>query len=81
MVVWSKLAELATTVWQASQPIPWLLLLLPLLADTWLVGSDKFVDRFRWRSNTALYLVLSLSLAIGILFMHVGYAPFIYFQF
>jgi len=81
VAVYSKLAEVATTVWQASQPIPWMLFLLPLLADTWLVGSEKFIGRFRFRSNPALYVVLGLSLAIGILFMHVGYAPFVYFQF
>ena len=81
LLVWSKLGDLATAAWQASQPIPWLLLLLPLLADTWLVGSDEFVQRFRWRSNPALYVVLALSLGVGILFMHVGYSPFIYFQF
>jgi len=81
LIAWGKMSALATTVWHASQPIPWLLLLLPLLADTWLVGSVKFVQRFRWRSSVAFYYVLALSLAIGILFMHVGYAPFVYFQF
>lgn len=80
-LVWHKLLEAATAVWQATQPVPWLLLLLPLLADTWLVGSSKFTNRWRLTSNFAFYLVLAVSLALGLLFMHIGYAPFIYFQF
>lgn len=80
-LIWRKLADLAVAAWQASHPIPWLLLLLPLLADTWLVGSERFTQRFRIRSTLAFYLIVSLSLAVGLLFMHLGYAPFIYFQF
>ncbi len=81
LLVWSKLCEFASFAWQASQPVPWLLLLLPLLADTWLVGSGKFTSRFRITSPVAFYLVLAASAAAGLLFMHVGFAPFIYFQF
>lgn len=81
MVVWHKLAELAVTTWQVTQPVPWLLLLVPLLADTWLVGSEKFRQRWAWRSTPAFYAVVAVSLVVGLLFMHIGYAPFIYFQF
>ncbi|MBJ7390090.1 MAG: MBOAT family protein [Chthoniobacterales bacterium] len=81
LIVWGKLGELATTVWHASQPVPWLLLLLPLLADTWLVGSRNFTVRFRVTSPFSLYAVLAASAIVGLLFMHVGFSPFIYFQF
>lgn len=81
LIVWRKLLDLATTVWEASQPIPWLLLLLPLLADTWLVGSKGFTTRFRVSSPIAFYCVLGMAVLVGLLFMYVGFAPFIYFQF
>ena len=81
LVVWHKLAELAVTTWQVTQPVPWLLLLLPLLADTWLVGSEKFRQRWVVPSTPAFYAVVAVSLVVGLLFMHIGYAPFIYFQF
>lgn len=81
LVVWQKLSALFVTAWQVSQPFPWLLLLLPLLADTFLVGSANFTERFRLRSTPAFYAAVALSLVVGLLFMHVGYAPFIYFQF
>lgn len=81
LVVWEKLSALFVSAWQMSQPLPWLLLLLPLLADTFLVGSTRFTERCRIRSTPALYAVIALSLVVGLLFMHIGYAPFIYFQF
>jgi len=81
LIVWEKLASVLGTAWEISQPFPWLLLLLPLVADTFLVGSTKFVERFRVRSTAGVYAVIALSLVVGLLFMHIGYAPFIYFQF
>ncbi len=65
----------------AAIAFPWLLAALPLLADTWLVGQSRWRDRFAFHSNTALYVVLLLALLVGLLFMHVGSVPFIYFQF
>jgi D-alanyl-lipoteichoic acid acyltransferase DltB (MBOAT superfamily) len=81
LVVWEKLSALFVSAWQMSQPLPWLLLLLPLLADTFLVGSTRFTERCRIHSTPALYAVVALSFVVGLLFMHIGYAPFIYFQF
>lgn len=81
LIAWGKLLDCARTVWQCTQPVPWLLLLLPLLADTWLVGSDKFTTRFRVTAPATLYAALAASAVVGLLFMHLGFAPFIYFQF
>jgi D-alanyl-lipoteichoic acid acyltransferase DltB (MBOAT superfamily) len=78
-VIFSKLSELAVSGWQASQPFPWLLALVPLLLDTWWVGGRG--SRWTVRSNILLYVVLAISLLIGLLFMYVGFAPFIYFKF
>jgi len=78
-IILSKLAELTSTVWQASQPFPWLLAIIPLLADTWVVGGAG--QRWAVRSNALLYTVLAAAFLIGLLFMHIGFAPFIYFQF
>lgn len=60
---------------------PWLLVILPVLADTCLVGQHRWRERFALRSNWALYAVLLAALLTGLLFMHVGNVPFIYFQF
>jgi alginate O-acetyltransferase complex protein AlgI len=81
LVVWEKMASVLGAAWEISQPFPWLLLLLPLVADTFLVGSTKFVDRFRIQSTAGVCAVIALSLFVGLIFMHIGYAPFIYFQF
>jgi hypothetical protein len=80
LVVWEKISGLFYSAWQMSQPLPWLLLLLPLLADTFLVGSTRFTERCRIRSTPALYAVVALSLVVGLLFIHIDYAPFISFQ-
>lgn len=78
-VVLSKLAGLFGSAWQASQPFPWLLALVPLLADTWIVGNAG--RKLDFRSNALLYVILALSVLVGLLFMHVGFSPFIYFRF
>ncbi len=77
LLIFQKLASLAASTLEASKPFPWLLALLPLMADTFLVGQG----RWAWRSNPAFYVVLAVSFLVGLLFMHIGFAPFIYFQF
>lgn len=78
-IILSKLADFSLAVWEASQPFPWLLAIVPLVVDTWVVGGVG--ERWAVRSNALLYTVLALALVIGLLFMHVGFAPFLYFQF
>lgn len=79
MVVFGNLSSLFSSVWEASQPFPWLLALLPLLADTWWVGGTG--RRLTLTSNTGFCLILAVSLLVGLLFMKIGFKPFIYFQF
>ncbi|MFV0416223.1 MAG: MBOAT family O-acyltransferase [Chthoniobacterales bacterium] len=80
-IIFSKLGALFSGAWEAAQPFPWLLVFLPLLADTWLVGSPGLKDRLMVRNNLLACCVLAMALLIGLLFMHVGFSPFIYFQF
>lgn len=81
LVLLSKLGEVLAGNLSQSTPFPWLLALVPLLADTWLVGSEHLGTRIQWRSRTAFAAVVALAFLVGLLCMHIGYAPFIYFQF
>ncbi|MFV0337661.1 MAG: MBOAT family O-acyltransferase [Chthoniobacterales bacterium] len=80
-IIFSKLTALFSGTWEVTQPLPWLLILLPLFADTWFVGSQKLKDRLTIQCNILAYCVLAIALLVGLLFMHVGFSPFIYFQF
>ena len=80
-LILGKLAEIPMMVWEITQPFPWLLALVPLLVDTWFVGTPGIIKRWGIPSNVLFYLAVALGLLVGLLFMHIGYAPFIYFQF
>jgi len=60
---------------------PWLLVLLPLLFDTAVSGSQRLRNCWSLHSNFALYGVIIMALFVGLLFMHSGTVNFIYFQF
>jgi len=78
----SGLGSLLWSPWGAAAiGFPWLLAILPLLADTWLADNRSLAGRFAVRSNVALYAAIGLALLVGLLFMHAGTVAFIYFQF
>lgn len=80
-VILGKLAEIPLMVWETAQPFPWLLALVPLFVDTWFVGSPGLVKKWGIASNALFYLAVAVALLVALLFMHIGYAPFIYFLF
>jgi alginate O-acetyltransferase complex protein AlgI len=63
----------------AHAPIPWLLLLVPVAVDTFLVGNPslKKIITNPW----AGYATMALAFLVALLFMFIGNKPFIYFQF
>jgi alginate O-acetyltransferase complex protein AlgI len=81
LLILQSLGTLAAGVVAGGQPIPWLLLLLPLAVDTFVVGRPNAPERGGIRCNPLAYAILLLGLLVGLLFMHVGFVPFIYFQF
>jgi len=81
LVILRKLGGLLLENPGVAVGVPWLLLTIPLIADTWIVGSRRLTDRWALRSNFALYAIIALALLTALLFMHVGKVAFIYFQF
>ncbi len=73
----------ALFVWQGAnaQPIPWLLIIAPLLVDTWVVGTEARKTPATTRSPSLLYAALVLAAIVAVLFMYAGNMRFIYFQF
>ncbi len=80
-VIFGKLAGAFAGDFTQTAAFPWLLALVPLAADTWIVGSGRLCGRFEVRSRPAFAAVVALAFLVGLLCMHIGYAPFIYFQF
>ena len=60
---------------------PWLLIVLPVLFDTAVNGSQRLRERWSLHSTAALYAIIAIALLVGVLFMHSGTVNFIYFQF
>jgi len=81
LVVYSKLTGIVSGALGTITDFPWMLILLPLVLDTWVIGSPRLGERIVLRSSYATAAVVALALLIGLLFMHLGYLPFIYFQF
>jgi D-alanyl-lipoteichoic acid acyltransferase DltB (MBOAT superfamily) len=81
MTILSSLGQLLTSSWTLAVTLPWLLLVIPLLVDTWIIGNKPLTARFSLRSNVAVYALILLAMLTGLLFMHLGKVPFIYFQF
>jgi len=81
LTILKSLGQLFASTWVMAYTLPWLLILVPLLVDTWLVGNKPLTDRLTLRSNAAFYVMVLLAMLIGLLFMHLGKVPFIYFQF
>lgn len=73
----------ALLVWQgtSTQPIPWLFIIAPLLADTWLVGAAARARTTTTRPPVLLYASIVLAAIVALLFMYEGNMSFIYFQF
>jgi D-alanyl-lipoteichoic acid acyltransferase DltB (MBOAT superfamily) len=61
--------------------IPWLLLFVPILADTFIVGNERLKHRRHVENPWFGYAAIGLSFLVALLFMFVGNKPFIYFQF
>lgn len=61
--------------------LPWLLLIVPLVSDMALNGSERIRKQRSIHSTMTLYLTIGLALLCGFLFMHCGMINFIYFQF
>jgi D-alanyl-lipoteichoic acid acyltransferase DltB (MBOAT superfamily) len=80
-VIFGKLLEIPLMVWKTTQPFPWLLALVPLMVDTWFVGSPVLMKKWAIPSNVLYYFAVAVALLMGLLFMHIGHTPFIYFQF
>jgi alginate O-acetyltransferase complex protein AlgI len=79
LTILASLGRLFATSWVTT--LPWFLILVPVLVDTWLVGDKPFATRLTLRSNTAVYVMVLVGMLIGLLFMHLGSVPFIYFRF
>ncbi len=60
--------------------IPWALLILPLLIDTFIVGGRR-TDRLAIRNSTAAYAVYALAFFVALWLAFTGINSFIYFQF
>jgi len=81
LVILNGLLQLCLGVVGSAPGVPWLLLIVPLLADSILVGHRKAGQEWALRWNPLSYVLLMLGFLIALLFMHVGYVAFIYFQF
>lgn len=64
-----------------AKGFPWMLVLAPLVVDTFLVSQQE--ERRIWvlRRPVLAAALLALAVLIGILFMRVELVPFLYFQF
>jgi len=71
-------ADPAEAAWIA---IPWALLLLPLLIDTWLIGPLSRASRPLLRRPTLGYLAYGFAFALALMAAYAGSTQFIYFQF
>jgi D-alanyl-lipoteichoic acid acyltransferase DltB (MBOAT superfamily) len=65
----------------ARASIPWLLLLVPIVADTVVAGGGRLKRSLRLENPWPGYAAIGLAFLIALLFMFVGTKPFIYFQF
>jgi hypothetical protein len=64
-----------------AKNFPWVLVLVPLAVDTFLVSQREGSREWEvWRPVLAATL-LALAVLVGILFMRVELVPFLYFQF
>jgi D-alanyl-lipoteichoic acid acyltransferase DltB (MBOAT superfamily) len=64
-----------------ARNFPWLLVLMPLAVDTFLVSQREKSDRWVVRSPVLGAVFWVLAVLVGILFMRVELVPFLYFQF
>jgi len=64
-----------------ARKFPWLLVILPLAVDTFLVSQREGSGRLVVRNPVLAAALLALAVLVGILFMRVELVPFLYFQF
>ncbi len=64
-----------------SVEVPWLLILLPLLVDTFIIGQKAFFERLTQERTWLLHAVLIAGFFLALMLMYLGTKPFIYFQF
>jgi D-alanyl-lipoteichoic acid acyltransferase DltB (MBOAT superfamily) len=64
-----------------AKNFPWMLVLLPLAVDTFLVSQREGSGRWVVRKPVLAAVLLTLAVLVGILFMRVELVPFLYFQF
>lgn len=64
-----------------AKNFPWMLVLVPLAVDTFLVSQREGSGRWVVRKPVLAAVLLTLAVLVGILFMRVELIPFLYFQF
>lgn len=64
-----------------AKNFPWMLVLVPLAVDTFLVSGRESGGRWVVRKSVLAAVLLTLAVLVGILFMRVELVPFLYFQF
>jgi hypothetical protein len=64
-----------------AKNFPWMLVLLPLAVDTFVVSQREGSRRWVVRKPVLAAVLLTLAVLVGILFMRVELVPFLYFQF
>ena len=65
----------------AAKNFPWMLVLLPLAVDTFLVSQREGTGTWVVRKPVLAAALLALVVLVGILFMRLELVPFLYFQF
>ncbi|MGH8045986.1 MAG: MBOAT family O-acyltransferase [Chthoniobacterales bacterium] len=64
-----------------AAPIPWMLLFVPILADTFILSSARLKRRVEFANPWLACAIIGAAFLVALLFMFVGNKPFIYFQF
>jgi hypothetical protein len=64
-----------------AKNFPWMLVLVPLAVDTFLVSRREGSGAWVVRRPVLAAALLALVVLVGILFMRVELVPFLYFQF
>lgn len=64
-----------------AKNFPWMLVLLPLAVDIFVVSQREGSGRWVVRKPVLAAVLLTLAVLVGILFMRVELVPFLYFQF
>lgn len=83
MTVYSALLHIRPEHGVSAHHIPWMLLVLPIVADTFIAGDLRIRDTLTRKQGYTwvLYLALAVFLILCLLTMYIGTVPFIYFQF